>query len=278
MDNMYCYIGSTTQTTLFVWLILLERKSAMADPIRFQAVCAEIIGAAHIHQGIGTLQEKTLHAVLKRYYQPDQDSHEIPVGKFVADIVGEDGIIEIQTTQFNKLIEKLSAFLEVCPVTVVHPLIQKRRLIWIDPDTGEQSAGPARRQDPRPDLFLELYRIREFLKHPRLTLRFPLLEIDEYRLLHPKQKNPRRRGSRFDKIPNALLEEWTFYTEEDFLRFLPAELSGPFTIKEFMAAARAGESTARLMVRVLSDLGLVEQTGKRGRCFLYEKTRPYLFD
>ena len=33
----------------------------------------------------GTL-EKTVHAVLKNYYAPDEDMHEIPIENFVADI------------------------------------------------------------------------------------------------------------------------------------------------------------------------------------------------
>lgn len=46
---------------------------------------------------------KTLHAALKAYYEPDAESHEIKIGRYIADIVGENGIIEIQTQSFDKL-------------------------------------------------------------------------------------------------------------------------------------------------------------------------------
>ena len=39
-----------------------------------------------MRQGIGTLSEKTVHAVMKNYYAPDTDMHEIPIENFVADI------------------------------------------------------------------------------------------------------------------------------------------------------------------------------------------------
>ena len=56
----------------------------------------------------------TLHAVLKNYYEPFEQNHEIKVGRFVADIVGEQGVIEIQTRNFGNLLEKLDNFLEFC--------------------------------------------------------------------------------------------------------------------------------------------------------------------
>ena len=37
-----------------------------------------------MRQGIGTLSEKTVHAVMKNYYAPDTDMHEIPIENFVA--------------------------------------------------------------------------------------------------------------------------------------------------------------------------------------------------
>ncbi len=44
-----------------------------------------------MRQGIGTLSEKTVHAVMKNYYAPDTDMHEIPIENFVADIYTGSG-------------------------------------------------------------------------------------------------------------------------------------------------------------------------------------------
>ena len=46
-----------------------------------------------MRQGIGTLSEKTVHAVMKNYYAPDTDMHEIPIENFVADIYTGQEII-----------------------------------------------------------------------------------------------------------------------------------------------------------------------------------------
>ncbi len=75
-----------------------------------------------MRQGIGTLSEKTVHAVMKNYYAPDTDMHEIPIENFVADIFTGQEIIEIQTRAFYKMRRKLDAFLPLYPVTIVYPI------------------------------------------------------------------------------------------------------------------------------------------------------------
>ncbi|MDF2567294.1 MAG: hypothetical protein K0R90_750, partial [Oscillospiraceae bacterium] len=107
------------------------------DKIKFRQACDKIIDRQREKNGIGTLSEKTLHAVLKQYFEPFLANHETKIGSFVADIVGEDGIIEIQTCGFDKLRKKLDAFLPVCKVTVVYPVTNIKWLSWIDERTGE---------------------------------------------------------------------------------------------------------------------------------------------
>ncbi len=243
----------------------------MVDSERFQAVCAAVMREERQSIGIGTLSEKTLHAVLKRYYEPDTDSHEIQIGQYVADIVGENGIIEIQTAQFGRMKKKLAAFLEVCPVTVVHPVPVKRKLGWIDPEQGEVvSLRSAPCKDPRADIFLELVRISGLLLHPNLTLCFPLIELEEYRFLNPREKNPKKHPSRCDRIPTALTAEWQLSSPADYRQFLPAGLPEPFDSRQFAKAANCAISTARVMLYVLNEIGLTPRVGKLKNSYLYQ--------
>lgn len=92
---------------------------------------------------IGTLGEKTLHALLKQYYEPDESKQEIKVGRFVADIKNDSGIIEVQTRNFNVLRRKLEAFLPEHEVTVVYPVAQTKWLLWINETTGEITKNAA---------------------------------------------------------------------------------------------------------------------------------------
>ena len=43
---------------------------------RFNAAKQKIIGKKHNDKGIGTLSEKTVHGVLKHFFEPDEDCHE----------------------------------------------------------------------------------------------------------------------------------------------------------------------------------------------------------
>ena len=54
-------------------------------------------------RGIGTLGEKTLQLALKYYFAPDPQTHEVPVGSYIADALTGDGITEIQTGDFQGL-------------------------------------------------------------------------------------------------------------------------------------------------------------------------------
>ena len=57
---------------------------------------------------IATMNEKPLHAALKRWYAEDGDRIEEPVDGFVIDIVRDKQLIEIQTRSFSSMKRKLN--------------------------------------------------------------------------------------------------------------------------------------------------------------------------
>ena len=111
------------------------------ETARFTAAKERIIGKNRERNGIGTLSEKTVHAVLKNYYAPDETQHEIPVEGCVADIFNGKEIIEIQTRSFDRMRPKLERFLPLYPVTIVYPIPYCKHVFWIDEETGEISGG-----------------------------------------------------------------------------------------------------------------------------------------
>lgn len=102
---------------------------------RFLNACQKIRYGSKNFNGIGTLSEKTLHAVLKEYYEPRIEHQEVRVESYVADIKSEREIIEIQTQNFNKLRKKLEVFTKVCDVRIVYPIASTKWLLWIDKTT-----------------------------------------------------------------------------------------------------------------------------------------------
>jgi len=241
---------------------------------RFATLCGDIFP---VRGGIGTLGEKTLHAVVKRFFEPDPAAHEIRVGPYVADIVGEDGIVEIQTGNFQSLRKKLEVFLEVAPVTVVYPIMHFKWLLWVDPENGDTSA---RRKSPRvgnyPDAMFELYKILPLLAHPNLRLTLLLVDLEEYRLRDGWSKDKKKGSHRYERIPLALAGRLDLRTPADWrlpeaqAAFFPASLPSPFTSKDYAKAARLNIHVAQTALRVLTHMGAAGRQGKRGNLYLYE--------
>ena len=242
----------------------------MPDQKAFEDAKKRIIGVDRQRLGIGTLSEKTVHAILKNYYEPDEDKQEIPIENYVADIYADGEIIEIQTRQLNKLRGKLTAFLPLYPVTVVYPIPREKWLIWIDEESGELSNKRKSPVKGNPYLaFPELYKIKMFLKDPNLRLRLLLLDIEEYRLLNGWSKDKKKGSSRFDRIPVALAEEIEIDCLKDYMQFVPYELEGSFTSKEFAKAAHIPVPLAQTVLNILYHVGTVTRVGKEGSQYLY---------
>ncbi len=221
---------------------------------------------------IGILREKTVHRVVKEFYAPSEDSKEITVGSYVADICDGTQIIEIQNGNFGKLREKLPAFLQDHTVTVVYPIPHHKMVHWVDPETGEVSEGhksPVTGNCFR--AFRELVRIRKLIGTPGLTIVLPLIDMEEYRLLDGWSRDRKRGSHRFDRMPLELVEEWRFETPRDFLRLLPESLTDPFTAQQLAKSVHCKVPEARQALTVFRDLGIVQNCGKDGRRLLFER-------
>ncbi|MGN0587295.1 MAG: hypothetical protein ACI4JF_08420 [Oscillospiraceae bacterium] len=243
------------------------------DKERFYNALCTVLDGEHVRAGIGTYGEKTVHSVLKNYFEPCADGHEQKIGGYVADIVGEDGIIEIQTAGFDKLRRKLDSFLSVCRVTVVHPIPRRRWLISIDPETG---ARGRRRKSPKTgtpyDIFPELYKIKPMLTNDRLSICIVMLDMEEYRC--PPETNGLRRGrrkgyTRYDRIPLSIEEEIHLDNIYDWLYFIPNGLTEEYTSSDFARAAKISAGSARLALNILTEVGAVQRIGKTGNSILY---------
>ena len=217
------------------------------DAERFLQARKEALGRVGGAGGIGTLSEKALHAALKSYYEPDFESREVKVGGFVADIVGENGIVEIQTRGFDRLRRKLDAFLEAARVTVVYPVVPKRGLCWVDPETGEIFE---KRKSPKKgatyDVFPELYKIKNQLMHPNFRLCIPLLEVTDYKYLDGYGKQKKLRATRGGAYPGSVARR--------------SDLRKPVGLFEFAARRPAGavyDENACKSDAALADAGAV---------------------
>ena len=239
----------------------------------FNEACARVRDGSVRPGGIGILQEKPLHAILKWWLDGDPAHHEVPLpGGRVADIYDGVTITEIQTGSFSPLRPKLESLLEQHPVTVVHPILRRKYLTWIDPQTGETT--PPRRS-PRigswADAGKQLIYILPLLGHPNLTIRLVLMDVEEQRLADGWGNGGKRGSHRAVLLPLSLEDNLTLHVPEDYRALLPAGLPPEFTAARFGKAAKLQGRNLNGTLKVLLDRGVITRTGKEGNAWIYEK-------
>lgn len=216
--------------------------------------------------GIGTLNEKQIHSALKSYFSETEYDKEIKIGNYYADLVTENGIYEIQTGNFKKLIPKLDVFLQYSHVTVVYPYHKTTRLSYFDKASGELlKSGRKVCHNDLTDFFIELYRIKQYLNNPNLTVCIANLAVENYRFCKPDMK--RRKTDTKKCVPTDMMSLAFLDSKDDYRIFIPDGLPEIFTVKDFRAACRI--SQPEILIKILTYVGLVDYFGKNRNEIIY---------
>ena len=238
------------------------------DEHSFAAACRAVQEMGRVEQGVGTLGEKTLHAVLKRMIEPDLSRHEVKLGRYTADVLNEHGVFEVQTRNLHKLKPKLTALLPYWPVTVVVPVVETKWLLMMDPETGELKE---RRRSPKRGraaaILPDLAYLKPLLKDPNLSFLLVRLEGEELR----KPSHSRWRPvTPLEFAPTRFLGTVCLKTPADYAALLPPDLMNEFTARELAKALGLPAGQGSAAATVLAFMGAIRQTGTKGRAFLYE--------
>lgn len=273
-----------------------EGEPSLAEKLHFERISREVAQmprhTAHTSPTadksapvIGTLREKRLHAVVKRYLCEDISTHEIPLQdlvsldsapqtKMVADVLVGNMIYEVQTGSFYPLKKKLEWYLEHTDfhITVVHPMVGIKYLSWIDPASGQVAErNKLSRKGRVKDIAGELYWLSDFIGHPRFSLRLLLLEIEEYRILNGYGKEKKNRAEKYERFPVSLLGDVALCEPEDYaFYFLPHDMgTTPFTAAEYSKASGIRGKAAYAMLHLMVQLGILKEGEKRGRSMTF---------
>jgi len=237
--------------------------------------------------GIGTQGEKSVHAVLKYHFEPDEKNHEIPFSGYIADIMNESGIIEIQTRGFKNLRNKLTAFLPDKKVLVVYPVPLIVSKVTVDRKTEKVvSATKCRaafsksvfemnvkeRLSMLGEFWREMFGLGEHAASPNLSLCAALVEAEEIRFSdRPRRKKGQlmRPTDKHDLVPLAVSDEIYFREPSDWLAFAGLKFKMPFTSQDYSNAAGIYSETAQTLLNLFNRMNIVRRTGKRGNFFLY---------
>jgi hypothetical protein len=219
---------------------------------------------------IGTQNESSLHASLKEYYRQSGDIVEGRVDGYHIDVVQEDRLVEIQTKNFTSIRKKLAKLLESYNVHLVYPIVLRRDIVKIAPETGELLST---RKSPKKgdiyDLFSELIRMPHLILHPRLTIEAVLIKEREIRCDDGKGSWRRRGVSIVDRSLAEVVESRSFSSASDYMSLLPPDIPCPFTNKDLAKLAGVARGKAQKMTYTFKKAGLLEEVGKKGNELLY---------
>lgn len=225
---------------------------------------------------ITTYMERGVHLALKKYFCPNEDMHEMRIGRYVADACDGSTVFEIQTGNLSLLRKKIQFYLEntELDVLVVHPLAQNRKILWLDGETGEL-ARPARlsgKHEDMRDALPQLLYVKEMLDEPRLSFCFPMMEISEARLLDGYGKDKKRGSTSLDRIAGEIYSLNYVRSTEDVKRIAASFLSdGEMSRDELARALRLKGRKLWAAQKLLCEIGAltVKQDGKR---LIFKKT------
>jgi hypothetical protein len=218
---------------------------------------------------IGVLREGPLHAAVKALLARPGDRFEVPVGRFVIDLVRADGeLVEVQTGGFAPLGPKLDALLDEHRFRIVHPIAAERRIVRVDEDGEVASVRRSPRRAGVVDVFDRLVAFPALLTHPHLTVEVLLLREDHLRGGRPVRKGRRTRDPGERRLVDVL-DRVSIHGPDDIVRALPALPSGPFSTRELAALLGCSVTLAQRTVYCLRMIGIIDPAGKRGRTPLH---------
>ena len=218
------------------------------------------------------MREGPLHAAIKAALAEPGDRLEVPVGRFVIDLVRADGeLVEVQTGGFGPLGRKLDALLDEHRMRIVYPVAAERRIVRVDEHGEVLGVRRSPKRATAVAVFDKLVAFPSLLTHPNLTIEVLLLREDHIRRPQPTTTRGRTRDPGERRMVEVL-DHLVLRTSQDILAALPALPVEPFSTRELAAVLGCSTQLAQRTLYCLRTIGLVEPAGKRGHAPLHVRT------
>jgi hypothetical protein len=223
------------------------------------------------HPKPNIMKESSLHASLKMYLLQPGDEMEVAVDGFLVDIKRGDLLLEIQTTNFKALKNKLQVLLGKYHVCVVHPIPVEKWIIRVpvqDYETTKKRKSP--KHGRIENLFYEIVSIPHLAMHPNFSLMILMTKEVETRVNDGKGSWRRSFWSIDDHKLLDVCSSYTFQSPDDYLFLLPINLLIPFTTRQLANHLSIPYTLASKMIYSLRMMKLIDRVGKVDRSYLYK--------
>jgi hypothetical protein len=219
---------------------------------------------------IGTLNERPLHAALKKWYAGPDDLFEVSRDGYVIDIVQDGLLVEIQTRNFSAIKRKMLALTPLHRVRLVYPIAREKWIVKLSSD-GNRQLG--RRKSPKrgqlEQVFQELVSFPQLVQAPNFSLHVLLIQEEELRR-HDARRAWRRKGwVTHERRLVSVLDHQLFNTPSDLAVLIPASLEDPFNTAELATAAAIPRWLAQKMAYCLREMGAIMAVSRRRNAYQY---------
>ena len=218
--------------------------------------------------GIGILNESSLHKELKEWYREPGDKLETPVDGYIIDIVRKDLLIEIQTQNFAALRKKIMYLTKNHKVLLVYPIISDKWILYNKTCCSKVSKRLSPKHCNYNNIFDELIYIPNLLSNENLSIQTILIQVEEIRQ-KIRNRSWTRKGWTLREKKLVKVKGWrTYHTPYDFLAQLPWDIDLPFSNYDLAKRLNQSISLTRKMTYCLRKMGILQVVGKRGNILL----------
>ena len=250
-------------------MVVLCQSYTITNVFKIILHTRKVSKVADSSSGIGTLSEWSLHASLKEHYCRPEDQIEVTVDGFVVDIVRENLLIEIQTTNFGAMKKKLRRLLPKSKVRIVYPIAQKKLIIR---ESLDGSVVLGQKYSPKRgtliQIFEELVYIPFLAKHENFSLEAVLIEEIERKRKDGRGSWRRKGWSIVDRELKEIIQTRLFEKPTDYLDLLP-DIESPFTNSEIAKALKIPVYQARKMTYTMRKMQLLKKEESKGRALSF---------
>lgn len=233
------------------------------------------MGSGEPTNKIGSLNEKPLHAALKRWCATPQSQTEVSVDGYVIDVVRDNVLVEIQTKGFGSIKRKLTALTATHKVILVHPIAREKWIVRLVKGKGGTEVQKRRRSPKRgrlEDVFRELVSIPKLFESPNFALHLVLIREEEIRVPHARRGWRRGGWVIQERRLLEVVEHRLFESASAMAGLIPAAVPAEFTTAELATAGKTPRWLAQKMAYCLREMGAIEKVGKRGNALVYRRT------
>ncbi len=217
--------------------------------------------------------ETSLHRDLKTLYAGPDAQFEVSLGGYRIDVMSGGHLVEIQHGSLAAIRDKVKTLFKNHSVVVVKPIIVQKLLVKL---ASKEGPITGRRVSPKRgtllDLFDDLVHFTGVFPHRRLTLKVPLVNIEEWRYPgHGRRRRWRRDDYQVeDQKLVAVRATYQFQTAADLARLVERPMPRPFHTGHLAESLRVNRWSAQRIAYCFRQTGAVREVGKQGNTRLYE--------